>query len=327
MSRNSKSGAMYTRRELTRSKLDQRRRTPPQEWVVRLMNKCLNADTNDMGYVAPADDQIDELLAAGLNEYLPSRAAVRKWVKDCAYKGWANGNACITPRGQAGCVRGPRGRFCKAGEGLTVLAPRVLLIKDAEADLLTPDVRAEYVTWFERIMAKETARPLLQGEKGAKPQSIGKYCTLFDVRHGTQDKTHYPQMLYNKMSKGTLLADIRALVADYLKKCGVSDGCFEAAALQWSVVFAHSYEPSHATGQDTHGMDSHVDDVLYCAAVYSLTGDGGKPGLWYKASKESMDVIQVPMEPGDIALIRGGTHHGVANVPRDVRRITLNVRF
>jgi hypothetical protein len=208
-----------------------------------------------------------------------------------------------------------------------VLEPRVLLIKNAEANVSTPEQLAGYAYWLERIMDGETAQPLLQGEKGAKPQSMGKYCTLFDVRHGTQDKTHYPQLLFKRMKDGGLFRDIHLLVADYLKKCGVSDGCFEAATLQYSVVFAHSYEPSHATGKDTHGMDSHVDDVLYCAAVYSVTGDGGKPGLWYKESKESKDVIQVPMEPGDIALIRRGTHHGVANVPRDVRRITLNVRF
>ena len=92
-------------------------------------------------------------------------------------------------------------------------------------------------------------------------------------------------------------------------------------------MFAHSYEASHATGQDTHGMASHVDDVVYCAAVYCVTGDGGKPGLWWKESKESQEVIQVPMEPGDIALILRGTHHGVANVPRDSPRITVNVLF
>ncbi len=131
------------------------------------------------------------------------------------------------------------------------------------------------------------------------------------------------------MENGGRFRHIHLLVADYLSKCGVSADCFEAANLQCSVVFAHCYEASHATGQATHGMDSHVADVVYCAAVYSVTGDGpgGKPGLWYKESKESKKVIQVSMEPGDIVLILRGTHHGVANVPRDVRRITLNLRF
>ena len=317
---------IYTRRELTPSKRDQRRETPSPEWIVKLMNACLNADTNNEGYVAPPDKVIDDLLAAGLKDYLPTPAAVRKWVADCAYHGWPNGHACITPRGQVGRVRGLGGRFCKAGHRPSVLAPRVLLIKNAEANVSTPEQLAAYEHWLGRIMDEETPQPLLQGEKGANP-SIGKYCTLFDVRHDTADKTHYPKRLYRMMESGGLFRDIYLLVADYLKKCAVSAACFEAAPLQYSVVFAHCYEASHATGQDTHGMESHVDDVVYCAAVYSVTGDGGKPGLWYKESKESKEVIQVPMEPGDIALIQRGTHHGVANVPRDVRRISLNLRF
>ena len=319
---------IYTRRELPPWKLAQRRKTPPPEWVVQLMNASLNADSNNEGYVPPPDEKIDELLAAGLKKYLPTRAAVRKWVEGCAHRGWPNGDGCITPQGQGGRLRGPGGRFCKGGAAPRVLAPRVLLIKDKDANLLTPDELKEYVHWLVRIMDKQTARPLLQEEKGANAtQSLGKDCTFFDVRHGRADTTYYPKKVYQKMERWGLLARIHVLVADFLNKRGVSSACFEAGRLQHNLVFAHSYEASHATGQDTHGMASHVDDVVYCAAVYCVTGDGGRPGLWWKESKESQEVIQVPMEPGDIALILRGTHHGVADVPRDSPRITVNVLF
>ncbi len=68
-------------------------------------------------------------------------------------------------------------------------------------------------------------------------------------------------------------------------------------------------------------------ELMNCAAVYCVSGDNGEPGLYWATSdnEETCDVIEVPLQPGDLAFIISGTHHGVHHVNRKVPRITLNI--
>jgi hypothetical protein len=64
-----------------------------------------------------------------------------------------------------------------------------------------------------------------------------------------------------------------------------------------------------------------------CRPVYCVSGDNGERGLYWATSdnEETCDVIEVPLQPGDLAFIISGTHHGVHHVKRKVPRITLNI--
>jgi hypothetical protein len=104
----------------------------------------------------------------------------------------------------------------------------------------------------------------------------------------------------------------------------VDPACYDFVPLQFWYVFAHVYTASQDNTPIEDGLASHVDDAAYGAAVWSLTGDNGHPGLWWKRSFRSEDQIPVPMEAGDLALILRGTHHGVSRVPREKDRVTLS---
>ena len=79
------------------------------------------------------------------------------------------------------------------------------------------------------------------------------------------------------------------------------------------------------------GLETHTDNSGVAAVVISLTGDGGKPGLYWvrdkevgKGEKRRLEQFQLPLEAGDAALIHRGCIHGVHFVARPIRRITLN---
>ena len=63
------------------------------------------------------------------------------------------------------------------------------------------------------------------------------------------------------------------------------------------------------------------------AKEHRTCGDNGERGLYWATSdnEETCDVIEVPLQPGDLAFIISGTHHGVHHVKRKVPRITLNI--
>ena len=115
---------------------------------------------------------------------------------------------------------------------------------------------------------------------------------------------------------------------EYLKQRNIDPACFARVPPEFSTVFAHAYEKGQGSRKrkrkPPHGLGPHVDDVSYCAAVYSVTGDNGAPGLWWKVSKESQELIKVPMEAGDIVIILRGTLHGVTVCDRLEDRMTLN---
>ena len=116
-------------------------------------------------------------------------------------------------------------------------------------------------------------------------------------------------------------------------------------------LFANKYEPSPqaSTGnggggkkrkrgvadkEHVSGLETHTDNSGIAAAVISLTGDGGKPGLYWVRDKETgrgekrkLEQFQLPLEAGDVALIHRGCIHGVHFAKRTVPRITLNAFF
>ena len=82
------------------------------------------------------------------------------------------------------------------------------------------------------------------------------------------------------------------------------------------------------------GLETHTDSSGIAAVVVSLTGDGGKPGLYWVRDKEvgkgeqrKLEQFQLPLEAGDAALVHRGCIHGVHYAKRVVPRITLNAFF
>jgi hypothetical protein len=82
------------------------------------------------------------------------------------------------------------------------------------------------------------------------------------------------------------------------------------------------------------GLETHTDSSGVAAVVVSLTGDGGKPGLYWVRDKEvgkgeqrKLEQFQLPLEAGDAALIHRGCIHGVHYAKRTVPRLTLNAFF
>ena len=309
-------------RDVSRSKQMARRKPVPEEFVVALISACFKADVKNCGYVAPPDEVIEGLLADGLGKYLRDRYAVHRWVKDQAYRGWLSGASCVRPAA-FGPVRGPGGTFCTTDASRQVLLDRVHLISAKDAGLLqTADLEALRRS-LTRIMSHQAPAPLLQ-ELGSIEETIGKDVTFYDRHHGHADLSENTVAFYNTIQTSGLLAGVRRIAIEYLKQRNIDPACFARVPPEFSTVFAHSYESGQDPRKPRHGLGPHVDDVAYCAAVYSVTGDNGAPGLWWSVSKESQELIKVPMEAGDIVLILRGTLHGVTVCDRLEDRMTLN---
>ena len=311
------------RRDVSRSKQMARRKPVPEEFVVALISACFKADVKNRGYVAPPDEAIERLLADGLSKYLPDRYAVHRWVKDQAYRGWLSGPSCVRPTG-FGQVRGPGGTFSKTDAPCQVLVDRVHRISAKDTGLLQNKDLQALRRRLTGIMRHEAPRPLLQDSVGTNVESIGKDVTFYDSVHGQEDRSGNAVAFYNTIQTNGLLAGVRQIVIDYLKQRNIDPACFARVPPEFSTVFAHCYARGQESRNPAHGLGKHVDDVAYCAAVYSVTGDNGAPGLWWQVSKESQEQIPVPMEAGDIVLILRGTLHGVTVCDRPEDRMTLN---
>ena len=313
-------------RDVSRSKQMASRKPVPEEFVVALISACFKADVKNRGYVAPPDEVIDGLLKDGLSKYLRDRYAVHRWVKDQAYRGWLSGASCERPAG-FGPVRGPGGTFCATDASRQVLVDRVHRISAKDAGLLqNADLKALRRS-LTHIMSHQAPAPLLQGV-GPNAETIGKDVTFYDRVHGHADRSEDAVAFYNTIQTNGLLAGVRRIVIEYLEQRNIDPACFARVPPEFSTVFAHAYEKGQGSRKrkrkPPHGLGPHVDDVSYCAAVYSVTGDNGAPGLWWKVSKESQELIKVPMEAGDIVIILRGTLHGVTVCDRLEDRMTLN---
>ena len=139
---------------------------------------------------------------------------------------------------------------------------------------------------------------------------------------GKADNSRAAKTVYAGLESSGVLHRVHDILQTHLKMRAVDPACYDFVPLQFWYVFAHVYTASQ---DDIDGLASHVDDAVYGAAVWSLSGDNGQPGLWWKRSFRSEDYqIPVPMEAGDLALILRGTHHGVSRVPREKDRVTLS---
>ena len=310
------------RREVSRSKQMARRKPVPEEFVVALLSACFKADVKNRGYVVPPDKVIKGLLADGLSKYLPHCHAVHKWVTDQAYRGWLSGASCVRPAG-LGPLRGPGGTFCSTDAYPEVLVDRVHRIRAKDTGLLQNEALEALRRSLTRIMRDEAPRPLLQ-DVGTNVPTIGKDVTLYDPVHGQDDRSVNAVAFFDTMKTNGLLDGVRQIVIEYLKQRNIDPACFARVPPEFSTVFAHCYERGQDSRKPPHGLGKHVDDVVYCAAVYSVTGDNGAPGLWWQVAKDSQERIPVPMEAGDIVLILRGTLHGVTVCDRPEDRMTLN---
>jgi hypothetical protein len=305
------------------SKKKARRDALPDHFIVALMHECIKADMHNEGYVPPPDAAIDALLVLGLSDYLRDRDAVKAWVRDQAAHGWVSGSFCVDSIHVAhGPARGVGGTFRRRDDNShQVWVGRVRVIKAADAKLLTPPQLAELLAAVTKITRHEERTELLQ-DTDSKTTSTGKQVVFKDLHHGKADNSRAAKTVYAGLESSGVLHRVHDILQTHLKMRAVDPACYDFVPLQFWYVFAHVYTASQ---DDIDGLASHVDDAIYGAAVWSLTGDNGQPGLWWKRSFRSEDYqIPVPMEAGDLALILRGTHHGVSRVPREKDRVTLS---
>ena len=320
-----RSNAMLTTRSVCLSKRKARRDALPDPFIVALMEACIKADVDNDGYVPPPDAAIDALLARGLSEYLPNRDAVKAWVRDQVRHGWVSGSNCVDPiQVTHGPVRGVGGTFRRSDDTTNeVWVERVHLYKATDAKLMTPPQLAELLAALSDIMRDEQRTELLQDTE-AKVASTGKVVIFSDLHHGTADNSPTAKAFYARLASSGVLQRVHDIFQTFLHMRNIDPACYDFVKLQFWQVFAHAYTASHGTTQIEDGLGRHVDDAVYGAAVWSLTGDNGQPGLWWKPSFRSEKRIPVAMEAGDLAVILRGTHHGVSRVARQKDRVTLS---
>ena len=321
-----KSNAMLPKSAVCLSKKKARRDALPDHFIVALMQECIKADMHNKGYVPPPDAAIDALLVLGLSDYLRDRDAVRAWVRDQVRHGWVSGSFCVDSiRVAHGPVRGVGGTFRRRDDhSHQAWVDRVRVIKAADAKLMTPPQLAQLLAAVTNITRKEERTELLQ-DVDSKVPSTGKQVVFRDLYHGTADDSRAAKAVYAGLESTGVLDRVHDIFQTHLKMRNVDPACYDFVKLQFWYVFAHVYTASQDNTPIEDGLASHVDDAVYGAAVWSLTGDNGQPGLWWKRSFRSEDYqIPVPMEAGDLALILRGTHHGVSRVPREKDRVTLS---
>ena len=321
-----KSNAMLPKSAVCLSKKKARRDALPDHFIVALMQECIKADMHNKGYVPPPDAAIDALLVLGLSDYLRDRDAVRAWVRDQVRHGWVSGSFCVDSiHVQHGPRRGIGGTFCRRDDDShQVWADRVHVMKAADARLLPPPQLAKLLAAVTKLMRDEERIELLQ-DVDSKDTSTGKVVIFSDLHHGTADDSPAAKAVYARLESSRVLHRVHDIFQTYLNMRNVDPACYDFVKLQFWQVFAHAYTASQDSTPIFDGLASHADDAAYGAAVWSLTGDNGHPGLWWKRSFRSEDYqIPVPMEAGDLALILRGTHHGVSRVPREKDRVTLS---
>jgi hypothetical protein len=301
----------------------QRRRCPPSEWVPALKEACFKVDENGDGYRVPSDAVIDQLLADGLSEWLPTREAVIKWYDQQAWGGWASSESCGRPIGP---MRGSRGRFIKATAKVVPKVDRVHVL-DAETNgILTPEELVELQKAVAEVLLPQDRERLVRDIRPERKDSHGRSFKFTDRFHPqtSNPPTKQSKVVMDLVKRTCLLEKIETLMLKYLRDRNVPEASLRRTEPKEHMFFGHCY------GVGTRdGMRPHVDDVKFCAAVYCVSGGDGEPGLYWMTSsnRKTADVYDVPLKPGDLAFIISGTHHGVHHRKRKVPRITLNVFF
>jgi len=165
---------------------------------------------------------------------------------------------------------------------------------------------------------------LVQDMRPKSKDSHGKSFKFFDRFHPqtANPATRASRNVMDFVQRTRLLENIETLMVKYLRDRNVSEATLRRTEPKAHMFFAHCYG-----ARKRDGMKFHVDDVSHGAAVYCVSWDNGERGLYWATSdnEETCDVIEVPLQPGDLAFIISGTHHGVHHVTRKVPRITLNI--
>ena len=302
----------------------QRRHSPPQEWVAALKEAAFRADASDDGYRVPSNAVIAALLAGGLSEWLPTAQAVEKWYRQQHWGGWVSSESCARPASAPGRARGTRGRFVKKDAPGRPTVDRVIVLTAAQTGLLDSAELAELQQLVGGAIHPQARQRLVQDMRQKSKDSHGKSFKFFDRFHPqtANPATRASRKVMDFLQRTRLLENIESLMVKYLRDRNVSEATLRRTEPKAHMFFAHCYG-----ARKRDGMKFHVDDVSQCAAVYCVSGDNGEPGLYWATSdnEETCDVFDVPLQPGDLAFIISGTHHGVHHWKRKLPRITLNI--
>jgi hypothetical protein len=312
------------RRRSDNKRDQQRRHSPPQEWVAALKQAAFRADASDDGYRVPSNAVISALLAEGLSEWLPTAEAVQKWYRQQHWGGWVSSESCARPASAPGPARGPGGRFVKGDATGRPTVDRVIVLTAAQNGLLEPPQLAVLQQLVGGAIHTQDRQRLVQDMRPKSKDSHGKSFKFFDRFHPktANPATRASRNVMDFVQRTRLLENIETLMVKYLRDRNVSEATLRRTEPKAHMFFAHCYG-----ARKRDGMKFHVDDVSLGAAVYCVSGDNGERGLYWATSdnEETCDVIEVPLQPGDLAFIISGTHHGVHHVKRKVPRITLNI--
>ena len=302
----------------------QRRECPPAEWVTALKDAAFRADASDDGYRVPSNAVIAALLAGGLSEWLPTAQAVEKWYRQQHWGGWVSSESCARPASAPGRARGTRGRFVKKDAPGRPTVDRVIVLTAAQTGLLDSAELAELQQLVGGAINPQARQRLVQDMRPKSNDSHGKSFKFFDRFHPqtANPATRASRKVMDFLQRTRLLENIESLMVKYLRDRNVSEATLRRTEPKAHMFFAHCYG-----ARKRDGMKFHVDDVSQCAAVYCVSGDNGEPGLYWATSdnEDTCDVFDVPLQPGDLAFIISGTHHGVHHWKRKVPRITLNI--
>ena len=220
------------------------------------------------------------------------------------------------------------GRLAVQGRPVGVLAALrgVIVLTAAQNGLLEPPQLAVLQQLVGGAIHTQDRQRLVQDMRPKSKDSHGKSFKFFDRFHPktANPATRASRNVMDFVQRTRLLENIETLMVKYLRDRNVSEATLRRTEPKAHMFFAHCYG-----ARKRDGMKFHVDDVSLGAAVYCVSGDNGERGLYWATSdnEETCDVIEVPLQPGDLAFIISGTHHwhGVHHVKRKVPRITLNI--
>ena len=302
----------------------QRRECPPAEWVAALKEAAIRADASDDGYRVPSNPVIAALLAEGLSEWLPTTEAVEKWYRQQNWGGWVSSDSCARPASTPGRARGERGRFVTKDAHGRPTVDRVIVLTAAQNGLLQPAELAELQQIVGGVIHTQDRQRLVRDMRPKSKDSHGKSFKFSDRFHPqtANPATRESRKVMDFVQRTRLLENIESLMVKYLRDRNVSEATLRRTEPKGHMFFAHCYGAGKRDG-----MKFHVDDVSHGAAVYCVSGDNGEPGLYWATSdnEATCEVIEVPLQPGDLAFIISGTHHGVHHWKRKLPRITLNI--